>query len=1103
MADELLDRLVGPGFKEDAVAIRAVREDVRELVREFAAANEAAKRAEGYMAQANSIKQVAEASKMIVDAQGRISTSEKEYQDLWKRLLKERDEAVKKAAKEEIELNRLIKAEEVANAKAAAEAKKKSLAEQAAFNKQVKAEERELNKLIALEEREIAAKTKKEAKDVADAKKQADRDYQTTWRALLDERDQAERDAAIRRKKEAAEAVAKVAADSNVALSKTLNDLRSGYDRLTKAERENEHIGGVLVTRIQELDSQLKASDAAIGRFGRNVGNYSSATAGLRNSVQQIARELPSISNGFATFASAIGNNIAPAQDAITKFRQEQAKLRAEGKPTQSVFQALSGAVFNYQSLLLVGVTLLTVYGKEIGEFASKLFRTKGAMDKLYETEKLAYELRKAIADSYGKEITNLDLLRQKIENVNLPMSTRIAAVKDIQALMPRQFAHLTEEAILAGKVGDAYRKAADAILASTRVRVFGDRLGGVEGQITELLERIQARAASGGVELNRRPGFGGREGIFEMPAASLLYKTGAKDDKGKPVVRDLLRDIEEYNKLLLQRNDYLDKIQKNARAASEADKSPELPAEGSVAELRQRIEALKDLIDRQKVGSDEQIASTKQLVVLQKQLKEIEGSRTDADRAAAKEEKERVRLAKELKKLREDLGVTMAEFSIKLKTPDTSEGERFIKDLQQQIDMGERKIEITARLKVTRTQLEEDIQAVSDELNQRLIGIENSYQLGLYKSIEDYERAKLKAVQESADQQSELRIKSLRHLLQFLPQHAREYKDVQAQIDAAELEQFRRHNERKLTEERTYQDQRKALIKQLASARTEVELTAINSVSNVIQSRLASEAAGYTRNIEKITEKTQVEVEKIRESTATEEEKKARIKALEKRQTAEIEEEEGKRRKIIRASAIVERTAALLRLGVDTFQKVAAIKLQAAVLLSNPVTAALAPLALAQIPFAVGTGAIAAAAMLATKLPEYRHGVKNAPGGPAVTDEVGPELYTRPDGSMYLGSNSGANIKYIEPGTSITPHHLVMSELMRLAAPYTIGMPKVIPQQDGGSLDLSVLQSEMRGVRKAVEGKETTNITFTNLGLQHIITKGGSTQQYLGGLGD
>lgn len=148
--------------------------------------------------------------------------------------LKSQQAERKKISDDDRELNRLIKEEEKANAAQIKEAKKQAAKEAAAYNKQVKDEERELNRLIAIEEKALGAQTKAEAREVSNARKQADRDYQQTWKALLEERDAGERNAALQRKKEAAAAVSRVAIDSNIAMSRTLNDLRAALTGLPR-----------------------------------------------------------------------------------------------------------------------------------------------------------------------------------------------------------------------------------------------------------------------------------------------------------------------------------------------------------------------------------------------------------------------------------------------------------------------------------------------------------------------------------------------------------------------------------------------------------------------------------------------------------------------------------------------------------------------------------------------------------------------------------------------------------------------------------------------------------------------------------------------------
>lgn len=66
-----------------------------------------------------------------------------------------------------------------------------------------------------------------------------------------------------------------------------------------------------------ELSNKLKAADASVGQFQRNVGNYKSGFDGFGNSVQQILREAPSAAVSLNTFFLAISNNLPTLFDQI------------------------------------------------------------------------------------------------------------------------------------------------------------------------------------------------------------------------------------------------------------------------------------------------------------------------------------------------------------------------------------------------------------------------------------------------------------------------------------------------------------------------------------------------------------------------------------------------------------------------------------------------------------------------------------------------------------------------------------------------------------------------------------------------------------------
>ena len=92
-------------------------------------------------------------------------------------------------------------------------------------------------------------------------------------------------------------------------LSAQLDLLRRSYRALTE-EQKNSPMGQSFLSAIEQADSAIKGLDGSIGNYQRNVGNYASGWNGLNFSIQQLARELPSLAYGPQIFFSAISNNL-------------------------------------------------------------------------------------------------------------------------------------------------------------------------------------------------------------------------------------------------------------------------------------------------------------------------------------------------------------------------------------------------------------------------------------------------------------------------------------------------------------------------------------------------------------------------------------------------------------------------------------------------------------------------------------------------------------------------------------------------------------------------------------------------------------------------
>lgn len=192
-------------------------------------------------------------------------------------------------------------------------------------------------------------------------------------------------------------------------MAQSLSKARIAYRNLTEEER-NSPFGQELLKSIQKTDSKIKEFDASIGNHQRNVGNYAGGFNTLQYSVQQVARELPSLTMSLSQFFLAISNNIPILSDEIIKAKNANAALRAEGKKGIPVWKQLISSVFSWQTALVVGITVITAYGKEISNFFKSLFGAKQALIEVSEVQRI-------FGENIAKDTIELDIMIDKLKN--------------------------------------------------------------------------------------------------------------------------------------------------------------------------------------------------------------------------------------------------------------------------------------------------------------------------------------------------------------------------------------------------------------------------------------------------------------------------------------------------------------------------------------------------------------------------------------------------------------------------------------------------------------------------------------------------------------
>lgn len=208
-----------------------------------------------------------------------------------------------------------------------------------------------------------------------------------------------------------------------------------------------------LQNRIQTYDKTLKAVDATMGKHQRNVGNYAGSFNPLTNSMTQLTREMPAFTYSVQTGFMALSNNIPIFTDALQNAVAQNKELQKQGQPTTSVLKQVAGALFSFQTLLGVGITLLTVYGKEIGNWISGLSGASAILDELNDNQKKFNDLKKIGNKESIADRTELDKYVKTMRNRNLTDEERNIALQKLRNQFPFYLKSLTDEQLLNGNI--------------------------------------------------------------------------------------------------------------------------------------------------------------------------------------------------------------------------------------------------------------------------------------------------------------------------------------------------------------------------------------------------------------------------------------------------------------------------------------------------------------------------------------------------------------------------------------------------------------------------------------------------------------------------
>lgn len=203
--------------------------------------------------------------------------------------------------------------------------------------------------------------------------------------------------------------------DSIQAMRAQLSKMKDEYYAMSKAQRENDSVGGALQKQIKELNDEISDAEQSIGVFSRNVGNYENAiknaigaNSGFIGQIQQMQDEAKATGQSFGTvlvngikgvgaaFKALLANPIVAVLAAVVAivmklvnaFKQNEEASRAMQvamAPLKVVFNAIGQAI---QAVVGVIAKLVEWAGQAAQAVAKFMERIPGIGNAIKEVNK-------------------------------------------------------------------------------------------------------------------------------------------------------------------------------------------------------------------------------------------------------------------------------------------------------------------------------------------------------------------------------------------------------------------------------------------------------------------------------------------------------------------------------------------------------------------------------------------------------------------------------------------------------------------------------------------------------------------------------------------
>lgn len=382
-----------------------------------------------------------------------------------------------------------------------------------------------------------------------------------------------------------------------------------------------------LEKQLEELRGKLKLlqeESESVQVTPADVPNAQRQFNGLHNSIQQMAREMPSLAMGPQMFFLAISNNLPIFTDELARARKEYDELQKSGKKGTPVWKQVLSSLFSWQTAMTTGIMLLVMYGDEIWDWTKNLFSAKKGVDEFNISLKEMTEIEKDGRAQMVRTRFELKSVIDEIKNFTGSKEQEKAKVEELNRKYGESFGYYKT---LSEWYDTLIQKSEDYV----QVLLHQANVQNLVKKAAEADEEVNKIKAQKPEEAESAMGFFGKWGQYIMQSS--MAESGQFYDAQAAIKK---HDQEAYDILLKnaenKRDGYLKKAEEEVRKAAEAAKKgnigghtdPEQSGKNPEAEAKQRLaterrlaqdlvvlqaENRKEEIDRMQAGTEKKLA--------------------------------------------------------------------------------------------------------------------------------------------------------------------------------------------------------------------------------------------------------------------------------------------------------------------------------------------------------------------------------------------------------------------------------------------------------------------------------------------------------------